>query len=432
MEDYSQMDEQNTSSTPRGNSFLYTTPIVSQHHHNNNNNLATISTAFHLQSGSTAEGDDDHHQHQSNNINLLSHLQHHHHQHEQAHHHPIVKTEAVGATYSQQQHQQQHQQQIQNHQEFYYPSLMRGGGHGNPQQETVQQHHQEQQQQRQQGGGFNNSNNNLEAIKAKIITHPQYSNLLEAYMDCQKVGAPQEVVARLTHAKQEFVARQKSSLINRDASSSSSAAIDPELDQFMEAYYDMLVKYREELTRPLQDAMDFMRRIEAQLNTLVTNGPIRVFTDEKCEGVGSSEDDQDNNSGGEAELPEIDPRAEDRELKNHLLKKYSGYLSSLKQELSKKKKKGKLPKDARQKLLNWWELHYKWPYPSESEKVALAETTGLDQKQINNWFINQRKRHWKPSEDMQFVVMDGGLHQPNTALYMDGHFIGDGSYRLGP
>ncbi|KAI3886246.1 hypothetical protein MKW92_038797 [Papaver armeniacum] len=430
MEDYSQMDEQNTSSTPRGNSFLYTTPIVSQHHLHNNNNLPTISTAFHLQSGSTAEGDDDHHQHQSNNINFLSHLQRHHHQHEQAHHHPIVKTEAVGATYSQ---QQQQQQQIHNHQEFHYPSLMRGGGHGNPQQETVQQHHQQQQQQRQQGGGFNNSNNNnLEAIKAKIITHPQYSNLLEAYMDCQKVGAPQEVVARLTHAKQEFVARQKSSLINRDASSSSSASIDPELDQFMEAYYDMLVKYREELTRPLQDAMDFMRRIEAQLNTLVTNGPIRVFTDEKCEGVGSSEDDQDNNSGGEAELPEIDPRSEDRELKNHLLKKYSGYLSSLKQELSKKKKKGKLPKDARQKLLNWWELHYKWPYPSESEKVALAETTGLDQKQINNWFINQRKRHWKPSEDMQFVVMDGGLHPPNTALYMDGHFIGDGSYRLGP
>lgn len=84
----------------------------------------------------------------------------------------------------------------------------------------------------------------------------------------------------------------------------------------------------------------------------------------KSEGIGSSEEEQENNSGGETELPEIDPRAEDRELKNHLLKKYSGYLSSLKQELSKKKKKGKLPKEARQKLLTWWELHYKWPYPS--------------------------------------------------------------------
>nr|QLI62355.1 homeotic protein knotted-1-like protein 1 [Salvia miltiorrhiza] len=265
----------------------------------------------------------------------------------------------------------------------------------------------------------------VDAIKAKIIAHPQYSNLLEAYMDCQKVGAPAEVVARLTAVREEFEARQVATGASRDEYSK-----DPELDQFMEAYYDMLVKYREELTRPLQEAMDFMRRIESQLN-LLTNAPLRIFnSEEKSEGIGSSEEEQDN-SGGETGVAEIDPRAEDRELKNHLLKKYSGYLSSLKQELSKKKKKGKLPKEARQKLLSWWELHYKWPYPSESEKVALADSTGLDQKQINNWFINQRKRHWKPSEDMQFMVMDG-LHPQNAALYMDGHYMPDAPYRLGP
>ncbi|KAK4744021.1 hypothetical protein SAY87_010333 [Trapa incisa] len=269
------------------------------------------------------------------------------------------------------------------------------------------------------------ASNEVEAIKAKIMAHPQYSNLLEAFMDCQKIGAPPEVVEKLAAARQEFEARQRSS------SAASDAAKDAELDQFMEAYYDMLVKYREELTRPLQEAMDFMRRIEIQLNML-SNAPVRIFnTDEKGEGAGSSEDDQDN-SGGESELPEIDPRAEDRELKNHLLKKYSGYLGSLKQELSKKKKKGKLPKEARQKLLSWWEMHYKWPYPSETEKVALAESTGLDQKQINNWFINQRKRHWKPSEDMQFMVMDGLHPQNQAALYMDSHYMTDAPYRLGP
>lgn len=32
----------------------------------------------------------------------------------------------------------------------------------------------------------------------------------------------------------------------------------------------MLVKYREELSRPLEEAMDFMRRIESQLNVLQT------------------------------------------------------------------------------------------------------------------------------------------------------------------
>ncbi|XP_057794277.1 homeotic protein knotted-1-like isoform X2 [Salvia miltiorrhiza] len=265
----------------------------------------------------------------------------------------------------------------------------------------------------------NDGSGEAESIKAKIIAHPQYSNLLDAYMDCQKVGAPPDVVARLAVVRQEFEASQRAAAAaGRDVSK------DPELDQFMEAYYDMLVKYREELTKPIHEAMEFMRRIEKQLNLLTNNSS----TDEKYDG-GSSED----NSGGEREVPEIDPRAEERELKNHLLKKYSGYLSSLKQELSKKKKKGKLPKDARQKLLSWWELHYKWPYPSESEKLALAESTGLDQKQINNWFINQRKRHWKPSEDMQFMVMDG-LHPHNNAppLYMEPHFLGEGPYRLGP
>ncbi|KAL8172079.1 hypothetical protein V2J09_023883 [Rumex salicifolius] len=255
----------------------------------------------------------------------------------------------------------------------------------------------------------NNSNGNyfsseVDAMKAKIIAHPQYSNLLQAYMDCQKVGAPPDVVSRLSAMMNEFETRQRSSSVNASND-------DPELDQFMEAYCDMLVKYREELTRPVQEAMDFMRRIESQLHVL-TNGRARVInSDEKCEGMGSSEEDGEN-SGGETELSEIDPRAEDRELKNHLLKKYSGYLSSLKQELSKKKKKGKLPKEA--------------------QKVALAEATGLDQKQINNWFINQRKRHWKPSEDMQFMVMDG-LHPAHNAaaLYMEGHYLAEAPYRFG-
>ena len=42
----------------------------------------------------------------------------------------------------------------------------------------------------------------------------------------------------------------------------------------------------------------------------------------------------------------------------------------------------------------------------EADKVALAESTGLEPKQINNWFINQRKRHWKPSENMQVAFVD--------------------------
>jgi hypothetical protein len=71
--------------------------------------------------------------------------------------------------------------------------------------------------------------------------------------------------------------------------------------------------------------------------------------------------------GGLSVLETGSPSGEDNELKNRLLNKYSGYLSNLWRELSRKKKKGKLPRDARQKLLHWWQLHYRWPYPSVRE-----------------------------------------------------------------
>ncbi|KAL0305982.1 UNVERIFIED_CONTAM: Homeobox protein knotted-1-like LET6 [Sesamum radiatum] len=74
----------------------------------------------------------------------------------------------------------------------------------------------------------------------------------------------------------------------------------------------------------------------------------------------------------------IDPQAEDRELKGQLLRKYSGYLGSLKQEFMKKRKKGKLPKEARQQLLDWWTRHYKWPYPSYSFSPPPASSLSFD------------------------------------------------------
>ncbi|XP_042459294.1 homeobox protein rough sheath 1-like isoform X2 [Zingiber officinale] len=278
------------------------------------------------------------------------------------------------------------------------------------------------------------SHGGTEEIKARIMSHPKYSDLLAAFTDCQKVGAPPEVVARLSAMLHQLALDHPAAGHNRHASP------DPELDQFMDLYCHALTQYRQELTRPLQEAKDFLHEIESQFNDLLTNASTRLLLSaEKCEGVGSSDEDQDGNSGRETDPQDMDP-TEDKELKQRLLKKYGGYLSGLRQELSKKKKKGKLPKDARQKLLNWWELHHKWPYPSETEKVALAESTGLDQKQINNWFINQRKRHWKPSEDMQLFVMDG--YHPQTAtttspaagLYsVDGQFMGaEGMYRFGP
>ncbi|XWS22624.1 hypothetical protein CRYUN_Cryun29cG0052100 [Craigia yunnanensis] len=230
-------------------------------------------------------------------------------------------------------------------------------------------------------------------IKAKIASHPSYPRLLEAYIDCQKVGAPPEIASILDEILRE-------NDVNKRDIVPTCLGVDPELDEFMETYRDMLVKYKSDLSRPFDEAATFLNRIEMQLRNLCTGASIRGSSDE---GAVSSDEDL---SGGEVDAQETQPRSEDKGLKDRLLRRFGSHISTLKLEFSKKKKKGKLPREAKQTLLEWWSVHYKWPYPTEADKIALAESTGLDQKQINNWFINQRKRHWKPSESMQFAVMD--------------------------
>ncbi|KAK1413798.1 hypothetical protein QVD17_35581 [Tagetes erecta] len=222
-------------------------------------------------------------------------------------------------------------------------------------------------------------------IKAKIVSHPLYPKLLDASIDCRKLGAPPEIACLLEEIRRENGVRIRNGVV------STCLGADPELDEFMETYSQMLVKYKSDLAKPFDEATVFLNNIETQLSNLC-----------KEDGVASSEEEF---SGGETENTQVS--REEQELKDTLLRKFGGHISSLKHEFSKKKKKGKLPNEARQTLLEWWDSHYKWPYPTEADKLSLAESTGLDQKQINNWFINQRKRHWKPSEDMQLAIMGG-------------------------
>ncbi|KFK41461.1 hypothetical protein AALP_AA2G133900 [Arabis alpina] len=236
----------------------------------------------------------------------------------------------------------------------------------------------------------------LGVIKTKIACHPLYPRLLQTYIDCQKVGAPLEIACLLEEIQRE------NDVYKRDLGPLSCFGADPELDEFMETYCDILVKYKSDLARPFDEATTFLNKIEMQLQNLCTGPP--CTRDVSDDGAVSS--DEELREGDHVATQDSQQRSEDRDLKDQLLRKFGSHISSLKLEFSKKKKKGKLPREARQALLDWWSVHYKWPYPTEGDKIALAEETGLDQKQINNWFINQRKRHWKPSENMPFAMMD--------------------------
>ncbi|XP_064115822.1 homeobox protein homothorax-like isoform X14 [Macrobrachium nipponense] len=63
------------------------------------------------------------------------------------------------------------------------------------------------------------------------------------------------------------------------------------------------------------------------------------------------------------------------------------------------KKRGIFPKVATNILRAWLFQHLTHPYPSEDQKKQLAQDTGLTILQVNNWFINARRRIVQPLID---------------------------------
>uniref|UniRef100_H2RKY0 Myeloid ecotropic viral integration site 3 n=1 Tax=Takifugu rubripes TaxID=31033 RepID=H2RKY0_TAKRU len=63
------------------------------------------------------------------------------------------------------------------------------------------------------------------------------------------------------------------------------------------------------------------------------------------------------------------------------------------------KKRGIFPKVATNILRAWLFQHLSHPYPSEEQKKQLSQDTGLTILQVNNWFINARRRIVQPMID---------------------------------
>uniref|UniRef100_H3CFX8 Homeobox domain-containing protein n=1 Tax=Tetraodon nigroviridis TaxID=99883 RepID=H3CFX8_TETNG len=78
------------------------------------------------------------------------------------------------------------------------------------------------------------------------------------------------------------------------------------------------------------------------------------------------------------------------------------------------KKRGIFPKAATNLLRAWLFQHLPHPYPSEEQKKLLAQDTGLTVLQVNNWFINARRRIVQPMID-----------QSNRAVSQAGAFGAD-------
>uniref|UniRef100_A0A6N2N8W5 Homeobox domain-containing protein n=1 Tax=Salix viminalis TaxID=40686 RepID=A0A6N2N8W5_SALVM len=93
-----------------------------------------------------------------------------------------------------------------------------------------------------------------------------------------------------------------------------------------------------------------------------------------------------------------------QELKHELKQGYKEKIVDIREEILRKRRAGKLPGDTTSVLKAWWQSHSKWPYPTEEDKARLVQETGLQLKQINNWFINQRKRNWHTNPSSSTVL----------------------------
>ncbi|GAB4836834.1 hypothetical protein Ancab_001748 [Ancistrocladus abbreviatus] len=257
--------------------------------------------------------------------------------------------------------------------------------------------------------------------KAEILAHPLYEQLLSAHVACLRIATPVDQLPRIDAqlAQSQHVVAKYSAFGN---GGQTMVGDDKELDQFMTHYVLLLCSFKEQLQQHVRvhamEAVMACWEIEQSLQSLTGVSP--------GEGTGATmSDDDDDPVDSDANLfdggldgpdsigfgPLIPTETERslmervrQELKHELKQGYKEKIVDIREEILRKRRAGKLPGDTTSVLKAWWLSHSKWPYPTEEDKTRLVQETGLQLKQINNWFINQRKRNWHSNPSSSSVL----------------------------
>lgn len=250
-------------------------------------------------------------------------------------------------------------------------------------------------------------------LKGEIAVHPLCEQLVTAHVGCLRVATPIDhlplIDAQLAQSSgllHSYAAHHRPFLSPHDKH---------DLDSFLAQYLMLLCSFREQLQQHVRvhavEAVMACREIEQSLQDLTgatleegTGATMSEDEDEPpmLEGALDMGSDGQDMMGFGPLLPTDSERSlmerVRQELKIELKQGFKSRIEDVREEILRKRRAGKLPGDTTSILKQWWQQHSKWPYPTEDDKAKLVEETGLQLKQINNWFINQRKRNWHNSQ----------------------------------
>ncbi|KAM9326577.1 homeobox protein Meis3 [Gastrophryne carolinensis] len=117
-------------------------------------------------------------------------------------------------------------------------------------------------------------------------------------------------------------------------------------------------------------------------------------------------------------------------LDNSVASPSTGDDDELDRDKKRNKKRGIFPKVATNIMRAWLFQHLSHPYPSEEQKKQLAQDTGLTILQVNNWFINARRRIVQPMIDQSNRTGQGGAPYSPDGQNMGGYVM-DGQQHMG-
>ena len=89
------------------------------------------------------------------------------------------------------------------------------------------------------------------------------------------------------------------------------------------------------------------------------------------------------------------------QMKETVERQYGGKVQELQRQCHNKRRRANLPKASVEVLAEWFAANKdgtRGPYPTEEEKRGLAAKANLREEQVSNWFVNVRKRYYRPSK----------------------------------